>query len=267
MRVINSLKTRLIRLPVYGAGADIAMGNILMPGVTAETNDGVLISATEASNADAVGILAELHDYSVSGDALVKTIVKPWFAPIGSAEKDYPARLVELFDAHTLVRVDYDLTGVAATSSSATTVTIGSLEDNIDTAFLYVATAGTGTDDGVVGMLRFVDTSAAGSCTTSVSLGAGDALGAGLVVKILPLFHRVLPWYVTDVATKPVKVATTAAVGTGRALQLERIITRNGLEEQLDPYTHRNLSGLSDLAQFSISGVFQMQDTCFHPVD
>lgn len=259
MQVIQSLKSRIMKLPVYGGGADIFPGSMLMPGVTAETNDGVLIANTAASNADAIGVLVQLHDYSVEGDALVAGSA-PWFSPDGSAEKDYPADDVELLAADDIVQVDMDLTSyVAATSSSGTTVTIGSLEDNIDTGFLYIAS---GTD---AGMLRFIATSAAGSCVTSVAFSP-VLDGTSQVVKILPLFHQLVVWTAPS-ATAGTKLGTTAAVGTGRALIMERLIERNGKIETLDPYTHRNLSGLSSLSQLRFACNVVIQNTGFHPID
>ena len=274
MKVINSLKSRLVRVPVQDA-ADLVAGSLLIKGPTAETDLGVLIKNAAASAGTYVGVLAELHDVSKNGSALVAgaahSAVIPaatgaaWFAPAGGDSSIFPSRLVELVDYCNMCRIDYDLTGVAATSSNGTTVTIGSLEDNIDTSFLYVASAGTGTDDGVVGMLRFVATSAAGSCVTSVSMGAGDALGAGLVVKILPLFHTLFVLTAPS-ATAPTKIGTTAAVGVARLTQFERHIIRNGCDELMDPYTHGNLSGLNALNQFGMYGVFALQSTIFTPV-
>ena len=256
MRVINSCKTRLIRLPVYGAGADIYEGNLLMSGATAGTDLGVLKCVAVGANTAAIGVLSELHDYSVNGDALVAGSAC-WFAPIGASEINYPAKQVELCDAHTLVKIDYDLTGVAVTSSAAATVTVADLEDNIDTSFLYCS-AGEGK-----GELRFVDTSASGSCTTTVDFTT--LTNAGYVVKVLPLFHTLFVWKITA-ATVATKLDTTAAVGTGRAIQLERHILRNGLEEVLDPYTHRNLSGLHNLSQFALRGTLQITNSALHPL-
>ena len=261
MQVIKSLKSRVVRLPIHSA-TDVVAGGLMIKGATAETDLGTLIVNAAASAANYVGIL-------VAGAAPSAVIAAAtgaaWFAPQGGDSKIFPSRLVELTEGATMCRLDYDLTGVAATSSDGTTVTVGSLEDNIDTGFLYVATAGTGTDDGVVGMLRFIDTSAAGSCTTSVTMGAGDALGAGLVVKILPLLHGLFVLTVPNTTT-PTKLGTTAAAGAARLVQFERHIVRNGLDEMMDPYTHGNLSGLNSLAQLKFYGVCAMNATVFSPL-
>ena len=274
MKVINSLKSRLVRVPVQNA-ASLVAGSLMIKGATAETDLGVLIENAVTSAGTYVGILAEMHDINKNGSALVAgaahSAVIPaatgaaWFAPMGGDPSIFPSRLVELIDNTNLCRIDYDLTGVAAASSNGTTVTIANLEDNIDTAFLYVATAGAGTDAGVAGMLRFVDTSAAGSCTTSVEFGAGDAVGAGLVVKILPLFHTLFRLSVPT-ATVPTKISPLAAVGVARLTQMERHIIRNGNDEMMDPYTHGNLSGLNSLNQFGMYGVFAFNSTIFTPV-
>ena len=165
MKVINSLKSRMVRVPVQCA-TDLVAGSLLIKGATAETDLGVLIPNAAASAGTYVGVLQELHDVSKNGSALVAgaahSAVIPeatgaaWFAPAGGDPSIFPSRLVGLVDYCNLCRIDYDLTGVAATSSSGTTVTIANLEDNIDTSFLYVATAGTGTDTGLAVPVMFL---------------------------------------------------------------------------------------------------------------
>jgi hypothetical protein len=259
--VVQSLKSRLIRMPIYGGGADIFPGSFVMPGVTAETDDGVLIKNTAASNADVVGILAELHDYSETGDALVDGSVS-WFAPAGGNDLAYPSRLVEICDAHTIVRIEQDLTSkiaVAGYNAGTKTVTITSLEDNIDTGFLYVA-SGAG-----AGQIEFINTSASGSCTIPTAFSTAID-NTSYVCKILPLFHQAIVWTAPS-ATAGTKVGTTAAVGTGRCNILARYIKRNGLDEMLDPNNHGGLTGLNSLSQFSIYYLLQLVNTALHPID
>lgn len=255
--VVQSLKSRQIWAPIYAAAADIFGGALLMPGVTAETDDGVLINCTESSNADCIGILTELLDYSVTGESLVNGTT--WFNP-KSTNPAAPAHWVELVDTATLVKVAYDTVDtLGVTSASGTTITITSLEDNIDSAFLYVQ-AGTG-----IGQIEFVSTSASGSCVVATAF-ATQVDSTSTVLKILPLYHRLLKWDIA-VAADTLKIGSDAAVGSGRALILERHIVRNGLDELLDPDGHGGLTGLNSLAQFQIYCLAHIQDTGFHPVD
>lgn len=269
MKVINSLKSRIVRLPVHSA-VDLVAGSLVIRGTTAATDLGTVIINAAASAAGYVGILAEGHSYAKSGSALVAgaahSAVVPgangaaWFAPAGGNAELFPSRQIELVEGLTLCRIDYSLTGVAATSSNGTTVTIGALENDIPTGFLYAASGD------AIGKLRFIDVDGNnGTCTTSVAFGAGDAVGTGLIVKILPLLHGLFPFTVGNTTT-PTKIATTAGAGAGRIVQLERHIIRNGADEMLDPYTHGNLSGLNSLNQFGIYGVFGMASTVFSPL-
>lgn len=276
MQVINSLKSRIIRLPFQSA-VDIVAGSVVMKGTTSATDRGVAIvgdvaGGCAAANGYAIGILAEKHTFATQGSALVagaehSAVISgatggAWFAPVGGNPEIFPSRQIELIKSVSMCRIDYSLTGVAATSSSGTTVTVASLEDNIDTGFIYVATNGTGSS---IGKLRFIDTAASGSCTTAVSLGAGDVLGTGTVVKILPLLHNLFVVSIGNTTTASV-LSTTAAVGTARIVQLERHIVRNGIDEILDPFAHGNLSGLNSLAQFQLYGVFAIENTLFSPM-
>lgn len=266
MQIIQSLKSRVVRLPIHSA-TDVVSGALLIKGTNDETDLGTCIVNAAASASNYVGVLAEPHVYAKCGSALVAGAAHSaviagatgaaWFAPQGGSDSLFPSHLVELAEGLTLCRLDYDQTGVAVTNSSGTTVTVSSLEDNIDTSFLY-ASAGE-----AIGQLRFVDTSAAGSCTTSNAFTTMTA--AGYVVKILPLLHGLFVLTVPG-TTAPTKLDTTAAAGAARLIQLERHIVRNGMDEMLDPYTHGNLSGLNSLAQLKFSGVCALCSTVFSPL-
>jgi hypothetical protein len=85
------------------------------------------------------------------------------------------------------------------------------------------------------------------------------------IIKIVPLLHGLVPLTVGDTTTET-KITTTAAAGAARMIQLERHIVRNGMDEMMDPYTHRNLSGLDTLSQLEFYGVFGMASTIFRPL-
>jgi hypothetical protein len=240
----------------------------MIRGTTAETDLGTVIVNAAASAAGYVGILAEKHTYATQGSALVAGAVHSavitgaggaaWFAPAGGNPDIFPSRKIELIEGMTLCKIPYALSGSVSASSSTTTVTVSSLEDNIDTGFLY-SYGGTGA---AKGELRFIATSAAGSCVTS---NAFTTMATDYVVKILPLLHGLFVLTVGNTTT-PTKIDTTAAAGAGRLIQLERHIVRNGADEMMDPYAHGNLSGLDDRGQLEFYGVFGLCSTVFSPL-
>jgi hypothetical protein len=229
-----------------------------MPGVTAETDDGVLINVTATGVNDLVGVLIELHNYGASGDALVNGTV-PWFT-VKAGNTQAPARDVEFLDTATLVRVPYSFTDtMTAVSSSGTTVTVTSLEDNIDTGWLYVV-SGTG-----LGQLEFMAQSSSGSAVTATAFGT--ALDTtSLMIKILPLYHQLVKY---DIATATVetKLGTDAAVGSGRFNIILNHIVRNGLDEILNPSQHDNLTGLNTLASVGFYALGCFANSQFHQYD
>jgi len=244
--------------PIYTADTDLFPGALLMPGVTAETDDGVAINCTAGSNADALGVLVELHDDSESSNALVDGSVA-WYFRQGALPQ-LSARNAELLDAYALARVRFDTDDtMAVASASGTTITVTSLEDNIDTGFLYVV-AGTG-----IGQIEFIATSAAGSCVLATAF-ATQVDSTSTLIKILPLYHQICKWDIAT-ATDFTKIGTDAAAGTGRCMILDRHIVRNGLDEHLDPDRHGGLTGLNSLAQFEVYAILQVQNTAFHPID
>lgn len=260
MEVVASVKTQRIIAPVLNASADLFQGALLMPGVTAETDDGVLINATATSNADCLGILLHLKDDSAADDPLVAGTVPWFFLDTANGRTEIPSYPVELVVPANLCYVAYDDVDIADVASvSGTTTTITSLEDNIDTGFLY-AQAGTG-----IGQIEFIDTSASGSCTMQTAFAT--ALDSTTdVLKILPLFHRLLKWDIAT-ATDFTKIGSDAAAGTGRAIILETHIIRNGLDQRLDPHIHGGLTALNSLAQFEIYALVALQDSMLAPVD
>lgn len=218
MRVNRRSDTQEYYWPVKNTAAAIADGALLMPGVTADTDLGVLIPATSAA-ADAIGtltgpILATDTNTLVAGTAWLVKPVSP-IAPVA------------------VVRVDYDLTDTAAVASnSGTTLTITSLEDNIDTSWAY-ATSGTG-----AGELSYLASSASGSATQKTAMGwSSDTT----VIKILRLFHPLAKLNSTSD-----KIGTDAAAGSWTIVVLQNYISNIArVSEVLDPTKHDNLDGLS----------------------
>ncbi len=269
--VVQYADMRELAFPVSGAGSNIPVGTMLMPGVTLGTNSGVLIPCTAASNADAIGILNEAHNYAASGDALVATLTQ-WFALSGFDSNNYlfgvkasgggpfPSHRVDLFDTATLVKVSYSQASTMAVASQATTtVTITNEITGKDSGFLYI-NAGTG-----IGQLLFITQSNSGSDT--IATAPTVALdNSSKLTQILPLFYNLPVWKV-NTTTVSTLLDSTAAIGTGRADIIANFININGLVNRLDPKIYNNAQGLSSVSQLDFFSYVAIQDTGFHPID
>ncbi len=209
-----------VQWPIKTA-ADISNGALLMPGVTAETDLGTLILASTAG-ADSVGTMAGLFDYSVVGTSAVD----------GSTWVTAPVK--PNFDA-VVMEAEYDQSDTMALASdeSTKTITITSLEDNIDTSYLYCV-SGTG-----IGQLRFVDTSASGSCTIATA-GNPEWDAADTCIKILRLFHPL-----AKLNTAATKIGTDAAAGSWTIAVIQNYIERQGRRQFMDPTKHDGLNSLN----------------------
>lgn len=210
--------------PVSGAAADIVEGAAVIRGATMGTDSGFAVVATGAC-ADVLGVLQELHDYSVSGDSAQtgltyvrrKIIINPW----------------GVFLAQYDTADDMDVASV-----SGTTVTITSLEDNIDGGWLLgddgAGAYGTGTTGA---RLSYLTASASGSCSTKEDNSAIWTSNTDCI-KVLPLLHQL-----GKVNTAADKLGTDAAAGSGLIVVLENYLSADGIKrEPLDPTKHSGLT-------------------------
>ena len=274
LSVVNYADKRELRFPVSGAGANLPVGTLLMPGVSAGTNVGVLIPITAASNANVLGVLNAPHNYAASGDALTATLTQ-WFPLDGFAGASYlqgniisptainfPSHAVDLIDTAVLTRVSYNLTTtampVASYVAASTTLTITNEITGKDSAFDYI-NAGPG-----AGQLAFVTVSNAGSDTIATGFATAPT-AASYVTQVLPLFYRLPVWKVNTTVV-PNTFDSTAAVGTGRALMVANFISLNGDVFSLDPYVFNGRSGLNSLAAFDLFTYCALQSSAFHPI-
>lgn len=210
MRIHRDLETQQYYWPVKNSAAAIVSGALLMPGVTAETDLGVLIPASGAG-ADAVGILqgpvaaADVNTLVAGTAWLVKEVV-----PVA------PMRII---------RAAYDFGSAVATgnTSSGTTVTITSLEDNIDTSYLYIY-SGT-----AIGQLQYLATSSSGSAVTKTAFSPAVS-STDTFIKILRLFHKL-----HVLSTNVDKLGTTAAVGTWKICVMQNYIRYGGITSVMVP--------------------------------
>lgn len=220
------------KVPVFGNGTSFVEGAAVMRGATPGTNQPFAIVAASGL-VDIIGVIKEpstsasaADDSNVGGTLLTRRKV--------------------LINPFAVFRADYDQTTVlSVTSTSGTTVTIGSLEDDIDGGWLY-AVSGTG-----AGSVYYITTAASGSCTTKTATNWDSTTR---VIKILPLFHQKV-----FLNTTADKLGTQAAVGSGDACILESYIETDSLGiTVLDATKHSGLTGLTTLnTKFSADIIFR----------
>ncbi len=241
MRIAKYSPDVNINFPV-GGGAILA-GALLKRGATPGTDQGFLIKASGASaTPDCIGILRQ---ELASADATLEDGTK------------YTVRPIQVLAPMRVVRVAYDLTSlITCTQAVSTTgMTVTSLEDDIDAAFLYVA-AGLG-----IGQTNYLTASAAGSCTLKAAFGTSLDTTSQFA-KILPRFHQK-----AILNSDGTKLGSQAAVGGINVMILNTFITRNNRTEDFDPTKHAALTGLSSLRHFSISADVVIRDTGFYTID
>ena len=248
----------VMRLPCSGGGSDIALGTLMMRGATGGTNKGVLIPATATSNAHCVGILGELHDYSVSGDALTQTIGN-WFP--GFDTQNVPSHNIDLLDTAHLIRVPYDLdaTGLLCTSATGAVFSFATVEADLDGGFIY-CNAGA-----AIGQLGFIASSATDTSITIISALTTVPSTTSYFTIILPLFYDT-PTFKVNSTTVGNMIDTGSAAGTNRAVVMANKIQYNGMEHLLDPKAFHNRSKLNSAKQLDIFAEMAMVDSVFHPV-
>ena len=211
-------------IPIYAAAADIPNGAMLRVGTTAGTDFGAAVVASGSSDIPGMlGYLEETLDYSVDGETLQN----------GS---DFVRKKVGLAFNNPTFELEFSLAtadSIVATSSG-TTLTVGSLEDNIDASFIYVA-AGTGR-----GQLQYLAASAAGSATLKAAFGTALDGSTSRIIKILRRFHSLV-----SLTADGTKLSSQAAVSAVNARIMDiRMIRASEKDECLDPEVHPGKTGL-----------------------
>lgn len=245
MEIIHNNPSRLMKVPIDGATADILEGAVVMPGVTDETDRSVFIKATSAG-ADSLGVLAELHDTSVSGDS------DPDAGTIYALRSVYPFLPGCLVAAELADDADNDVDVASATSA---VITITNLEDDIDGSWFYVR-AGTG-----IGQVSYIEASASGSFTVK------SALTTTLDNTSKLLIMRPVAWQLVEIDSTATKIKSTAAAGNlpWRVVRQEFKYAGKEVWTRLDPTKHHNLqlSGLTPKFRLILSPA----NTFFNPTD
>ena len=252
MRIINYDANYRYNVPIYGGAADIASGALIKPGVTAGTDFGAAIVAASGANStelnpDKLGILKDELDYSADGETL-------------GDGTNFVTKEVEPISAWRVCRMEFsqasaDLIECTQAVSTAT-MTVTSMEDNIDASFIYVV-SGTG-----AGQMNFLTAAASGSFTLKAAFGT-NLDTTSKFIKILRRFH---PWMALNAGTTlgtGSKISSGAAQGGTRCRVLDIFIRRSGGSqlEQLNPEIHDDLTGLNSLTGLKFFADVIMIDT------
>lgn len=213
-------------IPIYAGAIDVANGTVLRVGTTAGTDFGAAVAVT-TGNADVpglLGVIEETLDYSVDGETLQAGTGNLVRKKVGLAFNN-PVFEMEFSQATA--------DSIVATSSG-TTLTVASLEDNIDASFIYV-TAGVGR-----GQLQYLTAAAAGSATLKAAFGTTLDGSTSRIIKILRRFHQLVSF-----TADGTKLSTQAIVGAVNARIMDiRMIRSSEKDECLDPTVHPGKSGL-----------------------
>lgn len=232
-------------VPVYDA-ALIDVGELLMKGVT-DPDSGAdhsvaFVTAFVASNAmcvDALGISLQKRntsgpDPAITGDAVsVATLPDTSNPPYNKA----------IINPGAVYLAEYDQSDtMAVASTSSTTFTVTSLQDDIDTGWIYMVTSAVSGNDG---NLRQLTASASGSATMDSALAGGNET-SGTAIKILPVNHKLV-----DLNAEATGLATDAAANDCVSLvNIENFLKDDGISFQpLRARKHRGLN-LTNNAKF-----------------
>lgn len=246
MRIYNMAPDNVINLPVTGGGTAIVSGALLKRGITGTQPLGALQICTGNTTAspDAVGIIREAHAVADDTDAA------------GTIFKVHPIQLIQ---SGRLVLIEYSLAStnlITCTQAvSTTTITVTSLEDDIDTGALYVA-AGLG-----IGQTNYLTAAASGSATLKAAFGTSLDTTSKFV-KILPRFHQKASF-----TTDGTKFSSQDVVGVQNVSIVDTLIERNNRLEQFNPTKHAALTGLNSLRDFHIYALVAIRDSFFYTID
>ena len=234
-------------VPVYDS-ALIAIGELLMLGTTdpdSNADHGVaFVTAFVASSAmcvDALGISLMRRNTTGPDPTIVGDTVSVDALP-DIANPPYNKAIV---NPGAVYLAEYDQTDtMAVASTSTTTVTVTSLEDDIDTGWIFMVSA---TVSGNDANLRQLTASAAGSATMDSALHGGNET-SGTAIKILPVNHKTV-----DLNAEGTGLATDAAINDCISLtNIENYVADDGLSFQpLRARKHRGLELTGNAKFFS----------------
>ena len=231
-----------INFPISGGGSAIVKGVLLRKDATTPgTMSGHLRPLTGNAGRMAIALLQEAHATANDTDVA------------GTIFTTHPC---DIIIPTRILRIEYSLAAAddidATQAVSTTTITLTDLENDIDTAFLYVVT-GTGR-----GQTNYLTASAAGSATLKAAFTTNLDTTSRLI-KILPRFHELV-----RLTADGTKLASAAGVGAIDAVVLDSWIVRNNNEQQLNPTQHDALTGLHGLASLRFEADIALLDTLIY---
>lgn len=248
-------------VPVYDA-ALIDQGELVMLGTTdpdSAADHGVaFVTAVTGSSAEAVDALGiSLMARNTSGPlptspALSKDTTSVATLP-DTANPPYNKCIINPFAVYS---AEYDQADTAAiASSSTTTVTITSLEDDIDTGWIFVVSA---TVTGNAYNLRQLSASASGSATMDSAFTGGNET-SGTAIKILPVNHQL-----TKLNAAGTGLGTDAGAGSGVALTIvENFVQDDGVA--LTPLRAAKHRGVDLTSRAKFFAAIAMADHLYNP--
>lgn len=236
-----------INFPVSGGLTDIVRGALMRKGATPATMNGQLRVATgNNANADSIGIIRQPLTSTATTDTDVAGTV-------------FTLRPVDLIIPFRVVRIQYSTAAadlIAATQAvTGTTITLTSLENDIDAAFLYVVSG-----DGA-GQTNYLTASAAGSATLKAAFGTNLSTNSRLI-KILPRFHTL-----ASLNTAGTQLSSQDIVGTWRVVVLETWYVNGNDEQRMNPTSHDALTGLNTAASVRFEADIAIVDSITYPID
>lgn len=234
-------------MPIYDA-ALLANGELLMKGTTdpdSNADQGIaLVTAVTASSAEAVNAAGILQDsrWNPNAQGVYTTGVAPSNVPATNAAGPKYGKVI--INPFAVYLAEYDQAdAIAITSTSTTTLTVGSLQDDIDGSFVFFV----GTHTGVTGSLRHIEASAAGSCTMDSAL-ATTGVGSDTIVRTLRPLSKT-----TNLNAAGTGLSTTDAINSGVSLRvLENYVQADNIPfVPLRKATHKGKNSLQKTKLFA----------------
>lgn len=234
-------------MPIYDA-ALLANGELLMKGTTdpdSGADQGIaLVTAVTGSSAEAVNCVGILQDsrWNPNVQGIYSQNVAPANVPATATNGPFYGKVI--INPSAVYLAEYDQAdAIAITSTSTTTLTVGSLQDDIDGSFVYFV----GTHTGVTGSLRALTASASGSATMDSAL-LTTGVGSDTIIRTLrPLSAT------TNLNAAATGLTTTAAINSGVSLR----VVENYMQADNHPFeplrkaTHKGLNSLQKTKLFA----------------
>ncbi|MFA5234526.1 MAG: hypothetical protein WC390_09020 [Sulfurimonas sp.] len=217
-------------VPVYDA-ASMANGELIMLGTTdpdsaVDMNVSFVTAYVSGSNTEAVDALgivnedfstaASIDNTPVEGSKFLKAIINPF--------------AIYLCEYSQGTSDDVAIT----TGGVSTSVTITSIEDDIDAGWIYFPLA----VGGAAGKLRLITAATTNTLTVDSAI---TTTTSDTIIKILPLFHAT-----TNLTTDAKKLHSQAAIGEGVSLRVvENYIEADGIPFKALRYADKGKNGLT----------------------